>query len=229
MDRGAQVEVAARAPGARIEWCSSMKLGESRDPYCAGRAANTRRAACPSVRLRPPRKVPESPTASSSADVLDTFVWDGVAEVATAAHRRDAPRCLKAFSRLGEGRSLASHRLAGLYATYLLKYRTAAVLGHPPGIDDVSALAARLQADFDQMLPRSPAGCLVETLLVSFELNSARPSGTYATFALRSLVALGLHLDTPANDLALMKPHLANWCLRRADSIRQVTEAPPSQ
>lgn len=70
------------------------------------------------------------------------------------------------------GRSLASHRLAGFYAVYLLRYRTATVLGRRPSVDDISAVASRVQVGFDRVVPNSPAGSLVDTLLVAFEHRS---------------------------------------------------------
>jgi hypothetical protein len=181
------------------------------------------------VRLGPRRKATANGEPEPVLGALDPVIWTGVAEVATAAHARNAYANLDAFKRLGEGRSLAHHRLAGLYATYLLKYRTAYVLGRRPAVEDVSAIAARLQRDFERVLPGSPAGCLVDTLLLACELNSARATGTYSTFTLRCLVALGLLLDAPSRDLASMQPHLADWCVRSARTIRTVTEGPPTR
>jgi hypothetical protein len=181
------------------------------------------------VRLRPGRKAVKFDESSLLFDLVDSFVWDGVVEVAAAAHRQDAHATIEAFRRLGAGRSLARLRLAGFYAIYLLKYRTATILGRRPSVDDISAVASRVQAGFDRALPRRPAGCLVDTLLVVFEyrsLQALRPTVTGATHTLNALVALGLLLDAPGGDLANMKPHLASWCARQADDIRRICNAP---
>jgi hypothetical protein len=181
------------------------------------------------VRLRPRRKAVRFDDSSLSFEVVDSFVWDGVVEVAKAAHRQDAHANLEAFRRLGAGRSLAVLRLAGFYALYLLKYRTGTILGRRPSVDDISVVASRVQADFDRVLPNSPAGSLVDTLLVAFEyrsLQSLRPTVTGSTHMLRALVALGLLLDAPSHDLAMMKPHLASWCARQAENIRRICNAP---
>ena len=75
-------------------WTLLIDLKASRLLGCGVVAS---RAASLSVRLRPRRKPVKFDESSLSFEVVDSFVWDGVVDVAEAAHRQDVHVNVEAF------------------------------------------------------------------------------------------------------------------------------------
>jgi hypothetical protein len=165
-----------------------------------------------------PGSAPDAAGSGKSGDALDKVAWEVLSGVVAAASTGDANAHAEVFRRWpadvpGEGRR------ASVYLWFLLRYRVAEVLGRRPAPEDLHELAVRVYPRFAR-LTRQDEGRLEATFRTVFDSAESPDHLRGSMFLILGTAALGALLDDAEPELAVMRPHLAEWWQRNADEFR---------
>jgi hypothetical protein len=155
------------------------------------------------------------PNVASSSDGLEEEVWQRLADVMTAANRGDGNTFLKLLKRFDAGWSDETRDEASIYLFYLVKYRVVEMLARRPGAEDLHELAVQTHPAYAKVVTE-PAGTLEDTLRAIFKLPPTGPQQSGARLFVSGVAAAGVLFNNPSADLAVIRPHLAEWRSRSA-------------
>jgi hypothetical protein len=147
-------------------------------------------------------------TPSSAGDGLDERTWETLCESTEAAHRGDADGHVAPLLRFE--RETPDDSTVGFYLWYLLRYRVAEVLGRRPSAEDLHSLAQRYNPQFSRLI-HGDQRQLEDTLLSVFALADEDRKVKGGDAVVMGSAALGVLVDDPLAELAVMRPHLARW------------------
>jgi hypothetical protein len=133
----------------------------------------------------------------------------------TAANRGDGKAFLKLLQRFSEGLTDERRAEASTYLTYLLRYRLAEILGRGPTADDLHRLAVATHPLYAKVVSE-PAGTLEDTLRTVYKMPPTGPQQSGARLFVSGIAAAGVLFSDPSADLAVIRPHLAEWKSRSA-------------
>jgi hypothetical protein len=157
---------------------------------------------------------------------IDPALWRLLVRAVTAVSNDDAERFLKTIRVIADRHSLASQRLFGYYAYFMLKNSLTSLVGAAPAHADLGEVARRIEPRFLRFLPDG-ASELYPVLLAPFNLVADEDGMTGFRYTMCALVAVSALLEDGERDLQRAKPVLDVWCTRGAGTIRRVCEAPP--
>jgi hypothetical protein len=156
-------------------------------------------------------------------DGIDEAAWNRLRLLAKAASRMDAGGYGETMMWAPPGFGLPGQHRTGVYLLYLLSFRVKEVLqtNHPTP-EQLHNLAETTYPRFRAVLDRAQEMHLEETLRSAFEMPPVATGVTPGEFTVFAAAALGLLLDDPDRELALIRPRLASWWNRHHDSfVRQ--------
>jgi hypothetical protein len=149
------------------------------------------------------------------SDGLDEEVWQRLADVIAAANRGDDNTFLKLLKRFDAGWSDKTRDEASIYLFYLVKYRVVEMLARRPAAEDLHELAVRTYDKYAKVV-REPPGTLEDTLRAVFKMPPDGAQQAGARLFVSGAAAAGVLFNDPSADLAVIRPHLAEWRLRSA-------------
>jgi hypothetical protein len=161
--------------------------------------------------------------ATGQQDGIDEAAWNRLRLLAAAASRLDADGYAETMMWAPQGFGLPGQHRTGVYLLYLLSYRVKEVLQtNHPTTEQLHNLAETTYPRFRTVVVRAEERHLEETLRTAFEMPAVTTGITPGEFTVFAAAALGLLLDDPDRELALIRPRLASWWNRNHDSfVRQ--------
>jgi len=113
-------------------------------------------------------------------------------------------------------------RWAVVYIHYVVEYRVHQILGFKPGLEDLKGVANQYSAEYAHIINAGKI-MLLDLLCTVFEIPN--PGGEWITgpeFGGAGAAAIGVMLDDPAQQLTVIRPHLAAWCSRYANTLSEM-------
>ena len=161
--------------------------------------------------------------AAGPYDGIDGAAWNRLRLLARAAGREDSGAYAETLMWEPPGFGLPGHHRTALYLLYLLNLRIQEVLQtNQPTTAQLHNLAEITYPQFRVVLDRADEAHLEETLRTVFQMPPLAAGITPGEFTVFAAAALGLLLDDPDSELALIRPRLASWWSRYHDSfVRQ--------
>jgi hypothetical protein len=161
--------------------------------------------------------------AASQLDGIDEAAWNRLRLLAIAASRMDAVGYAETMMWTPPAFGLPGQHRTGIYLQYLLSFRVKEVLQtNHPTTDQLHSLAQMTYPRFRVILDRASEAHLEETLRTAFVMPTLAAGITPGEFTVFAAAALGLLMDDPDGELALIRPRLASWWNRNHDSfVRQ--------
>ena len=147
--------------------------------------------------------------AAPSADGLDEDAWQCLTAAILAANREDGngmAMYIRRFEALGDDKFDAASR----YLWYLLRFRVVYLLRRRPTAEDLHVLASRTYPRYRQVVRESVIK-LEDTLRAYFRLPLVGSQLTAGRWFVSATAALGVLLDDPIAELAVIRPDLAEW------------------
>lgn len=126
-----------------------------------------------------------------------------------AANRGDGNSYLKLLKRFDDWPGQRRDE-AALYLAYLLRYRVAEILAGRPTAEDLDELAFRIYPRYAKVVTE-PAGTLEDTLRAVFEMPPTGPQQSVARLFVSGTATAVVLFNDPRADLAVIRPHLAEW------------------
>jgi hypothetical protein len=160
---------------------------------------------------------------TSTVDGIDDVAWSRLLLLMSAARRQDARAYAELLIWEPPDFGLPGHHRTGAYLLYLLNYRVKEVLAtNKPTAEQLHLLAEMTYPRFHEILGRAEQVQLEETLRTAFEMTPLAAGISPAEFTVFAAATLGLLLDDPDQDLAVIRPRVATWWNRNRDSfVRQ--------
>jgi hypothetical protein len=162
------------------------------------------------------------PPSMPSAE-LDEEIWRRLAAALTAANRGEAKTFSRLLQRIDSGLSAQRRNESSNYLAFLLKYRVAEILGGRPTAGDLHELAVQNYPKYARVM-RSSAVMLEDTLRAVFRMPPTGPQESGATLFISGLATAGVLFDDPSDDLAALRPPLAEWRSRNLAEWRSDPE-----
>jgi len=148
-------------------------------------------------------------------DGLDESIWQTICEAVSAVSRGDPAAAQAATDRFAIRVPFDSQPT--LYLWWLLRYRVANVLGRRPTADDLHEISQTARSEVLRIV-RDPR-YVENTLLTVWKLASAEQEMESGRLLVGSVVALGVLLGDPDEDLEGARPHLAEWWRRNLEKV----------
>lgn len=152
---------------------------------------------------------------SHEGDGLDQGVWQTICDAVRAIHRGDPTAAHAATDRFA--RRIPFDSQPGYYVWWLLRYRIADTLGHRPSADELHQIAETVRPKAALVI-RDPA-CVENALLTVWKLASKEQAMADAQLLIGAIVALGVQLSDPHEQMEAARPHLADWWARNLDKF----------
>lgn len=141
---------------------------------------------------------------------LDEEVWQRLAAGLVAANRGDGRRFSRLLRRFDSGLPAQRRDESSNYLVFLLRYRVAEISGHRPTAEDLHDLAVQTHPRYAKVI-NAPVSMLEDTLRAVFMMPPTGPQESGARLFVSAVAAAGVLFNNPSVDLAVVRPHLAEW------------------
>jgi hypothetical protein len=165
--------------------------------------------------------------AGPASDGINKKVWRSVRKVVNAAHANDAKHFRRRYRRLGKTLSPAEQQLMGKYIRYMLRYRIVDSHGGQPDREELHAITVRLAPRFKQLVG-DDANALEDTLLTVFQMPSPGRAVEGGRLTVHASAIIGLLLERPDFEMAVIRHPLARWITPPAQPQRQTDPQTPA-
>lgn len=163
------------------------------------------------------------------SDELDEEIWQRLAAALTAANRGERYTFGRLIKLIDSGLSAQRRDESSNYLAFLLKYRVAEILGRRPTSEDLHELAVQTRPKYARVIrAAAPAVLLEDTLRAVFKMPPTGPPESGAVLFISGVAAVGVLFDDPSADLAVIRPHLAEWRYRNLAEWRSHRPPEPS-
>lgn len=150
---------------------------------------------------------------TAAANGLDDGVWQLLCDAVAAVHNGDAAEAHAATDRIA--RRVPFNSEPALYMWWLLRYIVAEMVGHRPSAGELAQLAETVKPKAMRVIP-DPA-VVHNTLLTVWKLATEAQTMAEGRLLVGMIIALGVLLDEPGEQMEAARHHLANWWARSRD------------